>query len=76
VGRRAAELGFEVIVVGDDPGIARGAGSAVVAVVADPAAALAAVSSRLRPGDVVLVKASRATGLERLGERIGGGAAA
>lgn len=76
VGRRAAELGFEVIVVGDDPGIARGAGSAVVAVVADPAAAVAAVSSRLRPGDVVLVKASRATGLEQLGERIGGGAAA
>lgn len=75
-GRRAADMGFEVIVVGEDPGIARGAGSAVVAVVADPGEAAAVVSSRLRPGDVVLVKASRATGLERLAERIGGGAVA
>jgi UDP-N-acetylmuramoyl-tripeptide--D-alanyl-D-alanine ligase len=76
VGRRAAELGFGVIVVGDDPGIARGAGRAVVAVVANAALAAAAVASRLRPGDVVLVKASRATGLEQLGEQIGGGTAA
>jgi UDP-N-acetylmuramoyl-tripeptide--D-alanyl-D-alanine ligase len=73
VGRRAAELGFTVVVVGDDPGLARGAGSAVAAVVADVAAAARTVVSLVEPGDVVLVKASRATGLERLSEAIGGG---
>ena len=75
VGRRAAALGFTVIVVGDDPGIARGAGSAVAASVGDLDEAAAAVADRLLPGDVVLIKASRATGLERLSERIGGAAA-
>ncbi len=76
VGRRAAELGFEVVVVGDDPGIARGAGAAVVSRVADAAAAAIALRARLRPGDVVLIKASRATGLEGVADMIGGGAAA
>ncbi|HEX5630403.1 MAG TPA: UDP-N-acetylmuramoyl-tripeptide--D-alanyl-D-alanine ligase [Acidimicrobiia bacterium] len=76
VGRLAAELGFVVVVVGDDPGIARGAGESLAAVVSDPGAAAAAVRSLLHPGDVVLIKASRATGLERLAESIGGGAAA
>jgi len=76
VGRRAAALGFMVVVVGEDPGIARGAGTAVVAAVGDLVEAAEAVADRLRPGDVVLVKASRATGLERLPELIGGGAAA
>ena len=76
VGRLAASLGFAVIVVGDDPGIAGGAGDAVVAAVPDQRSAAATVRSLLRPGDVVLIKASRATGLERLAEMIGGGAAA
>jgi UDP-N-acetylmuramoyl-tripeptide--D-alanyl-D-alanine ligase len=76
VGRHAAALGFVVIVVGDDPGIARGAGASLAAAVPDPDAAATTVRSLLAPGDVVLVKASRATGLERLAETIGGGAAA
>jgi len=73
VGRRAAELGFLVVVVGEDPGIARGAGAAVVAVVDDVVAAIEVVTDVLRPGDVILVKASRATGLEQLPEALGGG---
>ena len=72
VGRRAAALGFLVVVVGDDPGIARGAGEAVAAVVGDVAAAAPAVTDLLRPGDVILVKASRATGLEHLPDALGG----
>ena len=68
IGALAAELGFaEVIVVGHDPGIARGAGT-VATTVDDPAEAPAAVKRRLRPGDTVLVKASRAVGLERLAQ--------
>ncbi len=76
VGRFAADLGFVVIVVGDDPGIARGAGGSLAAAVADAGAAAATVRSLLHPGDVVLIKASRATGLESLAGMIGGGAAA
>jgi UDP-N-acetylmuramoyl-tripeptide--D-alanyl-D-alanine ligase len=72
VGRRAAALGFLVVVVGDDPGIARGAGEAVAAVVGDVAAAAPAVTDLMRPGDVILVKASRATGLEHLPDALGG----
>ena len=71
VGRQAADLGFVVVVVGEDPGIARGAGKATVATAADVGAAAAEVARLVRPGDVVLVKASRATGLERLPEMIG-----
>ncbi|MBI5157434.1 MAG: UDP-N-acetylmuramoyl-tripeptide--D-alanyl-D-alanine ligase [Acidimicrobiia bacterium] len=72
VGRRAAALGFRVVVVGEDPGIARGAGEAVVAVVGDVAAAVPVVTGLACPGDVILVKASRATGLEQLPEALGG----
>ncbi|MEX2323387.1 MAG: UDP-N-acetylmuramoyl-tripeptide--D-alanyl-D-alanine ligase [Acidimicrobiia bacterium] len=64
VGELAARLGFAlVVVVGDDPGIASGAGSIAVAV-ADADAALRCLTDRIEPHDVVLVKASRATGLE------------
>jgi UDP-N-acetylmuramoyl-tripeptide--D-alanyl-D-alanine ligase len=63
-GATAAELGFEaVVVVGDDPGIAEGAGS-IASPVATPTDAVAAVQDIARDGDVVLVKASRAEGLE------------
>jgi UDP-N-acetylmuramoyl-tripeptide--D-alanyl-D-alanine ligase len=66
IGRLAAELGFAaVVVVGDDPGIARGAGR-IARSVADPATAARVLDGFVRDGDVVLVKASRAVGLEGL----------
>lgn len=72
VGRRAIAAGFEVvIVVGDDPGLAEGIGTAAVSVPDAPAAS-AMLAEILRPGDVVLVKASRAAGLEAVAEAIGG----
>lgn len=55
----AAELGIEVLAVGE---LARAYGAADW--VPDAAAALAAARERVRPGDAVLVKASRAVGLE------------
>jgi UDP-N-acetylmuramoyl-tripeptide--D-alanyl-D-alanine ligase len=72
VGAGARELGFAaVVVVGDDPGLAAGAGP-IARNVADPAAAEEVLHRLLRPGDVVLVKASRAVGLEVLAQRIAG----
>ncbi|MEX0826602.1 MAG: UDP-N-acetylmuramoyl-tripeptide--D-alanyl-D-alanine ligase [Acidimicrobiia bacterium] len=75
IGRSAIAAGFAiVIVVGDDPGIAVGAGSASV-VVSDAAEAVSALAEIVRPGDVVLVKGSRAAGLEAVAEAIEGAAA-
>jgi UDP-N-acetylmuramoyl-tripeptide--D-alanyl-D-alanine ligase len=75
IGRLAVDSGFEVvIVVGDDPGIAAGAGAAAV-VVGDAAMATVTLAAVVRPGDVVLVKASRAAGLEAVALAIGGAAA-
>ena len=66
VGRLARELGFgAVIVVGEDPGIADGAGD-IARTVPDAAAARAVIADLIEEGDVVLVKASRAVGLETL----------
>jgi UDP-N-acetylmuramoyl-tripeptide--D-alanyl-D-alanine ligase len=72
-GRLAADLGIRVLVaVGGDgaaafAGAARGAnGDMHVAVAANPDAALAALADLLRPGDVVLAKASHAMHLEEL----------
>jgi UDP-N-acetylmuramoyl-tripeptide--D-alanyl-D-alanine ligase len=66
MGRLAAELGFAaVITVGDEPGMATAAG-AIARNVPDTASAHEVVTRVLRPGDVVLVKASRAIGLETL----------
>jgi UDP-N-acetylmuramoyl-tripeptide--D-alanyl-D-alanine ligase len=71
----AIESGFAiVIVVGDDPGIAVGAGAASV-VVSDAVEAASALAEIVRPGDVVLVKGSRAVGLEAVAEAIAGAAA-
>jgi len=71
VGAAAVASGFEaVVVVGDDPGIASGAGAAAVAV-ADVAGAVAFLEHNLRAGDVVLVKASRASSLETIAASIG-----
>jgi UDP-N-acetylmuramoyl-tripeptide--D-alanyl-D-alanine ligase len=66
IGRLASDLGFAAVVtVGNEPGIAAAAG-AIGRNVPDLAMARAIVRSLLDPGDVVLVKASRAIGLEEL----------
>lgn len=72
IGAHAAQLGIDhVLAVGD--GVARelaagaqGRGEKV----ADAAAALTWLRGRVEPGDVVLVKASRAVGLEVVGEQM------
>lgn len=65
VGSLAARLGFDVIVVGEDPGLATGAGDRAHRVGSvEEARGLA--SKLAGDGGVVLVKASRAVGLERL----------
>lgn len=70
LGSLAASLGFAaVIVVGDDPGLAAGAGS-IARRVETPEDALAVLGSVLREGDTVLVKASRSVGLEGLAEQL------
>ena len=72
VGRQAAERGVTyVVAVGEGAtGVARGAdgvgGGTVVTAVSDVDAAVSLLRERLEPGDVVLVKASRAAGLERV----------
>jgi UDP-N-acetylmuramoyl-tripeptide--D-alanyl-D-alanine ligase len=71
VGAHAAALGFEVIVVGDDPGLAAGAGDAAT-VVPDAADAVDLVRGMIAPGDVLLVKASRAAGLETIAATLRG----
>jgi UDP-N-acetylmuramoyl-tripeptide--D-alanyl-D-alanine ligase len=72
VGQRAAELGIQIIAVGRLAGLtaqaARDAGAQAVEEFSDVLAAGRALKSAARAGDVVLLKASRATGLERVGE--------
>lgn len=70
VGALAKELGYQaVVVVGEDPGIAEGAGK-----IARPVPKLAdaheVIVELVKDGDVVLVKASRAVGLEGLAEKL------
>jgi UDP-N-acetylmuramyl pentapeptide synthase len=66
----AKELGFKVlVVVGEDPGLAAGAGK-IAEPVATPAEAKDAIEGVVRDGDVVLVKASRAVGLEGLAQEL------
>ncbi|HEX7355079.1 MAG TPA: UDP-N-acetylmuramoyl-tripeptide--D-alanyl-D-alanine ligase [Mycobacteriales bacterium] len=60
----ARSLSVDRIVAVDAPAYAADADAA------DVDAALALLAGELRPGDVVLVKASRAAGLERLAERL------
>lgn len=62
-GATAASMGFTVLAVGDDPGIAEGAGKGTAAV-PDAATAVEWLREMMVPGDVVLIKASRAAGLE------------
>lgn len=70
-GALAASLGFEVIAVGDDPGIAEGAGKVAVSV-PDVPTAVERVRASLRTGDIVLIKASRAAGLEEVANGLQG----
>jgi UDP-N-acetylmuramoyl-tripeptide--D-alanyl-D-alanine ligase len=66
VGRLARELGFAtLVVVGEDPGIAEGAGD-IARPVPDTATARSVITDLLVDSDVVLVKASRSVGLETL----------
>jgi UDP-N-acetylmuramoyl-tripeptide--D-alanyl-D-alanine ligase len=81
VGRRAAELGVgQLFAVGKMARVmargARGAGLNRVFEFADVETAAAAVKQFLKQGDVLLLKASRSTRLERVGEllRMGGAA--
>jgi UDP-N-acetylmuramoyl-tripeptide--D-alanyl-D-alanine ligase len=70
VGGLVERLGYAaVIVVGDDPGIARGAGR-IARPVETFEEAESVLRGFLREGDVVLVKASRAVGLESLAQRL------
>ncbi|MEN8042050.1 MAG: UDP-N-acetylmuramoyl-tripeptide--D-alanyl-D-alanine ligase [Actinomycetota bacterium] len=69
-GQLAQELGYEqLIVVGPDHGYAPGFGGEALkaATIEDAANTLAVI---IEPGDVVLVKASRSAGLERLAHRL------
>lgn len=65
IGRLASDLGIDVIGVGD---AARAYGPFAWA--AGPDEALELARAHLRPGDVVLVKASRAVGLEGIADEI------
>jgi UDP-N-acetylmuramoyl-tripeptide--D-alanyl-D-alanine ligase len=68
IGRLAAELAVDLVVaVGDETGPladAAAAGSVAVTRVPDAASAIDAVRALVAPGDAVLVKGSRAVGLE------------
>ena len=65
VGRMAADRGLSVIAVGQGAeGIAEGAGGADY--IADGSEAATEISNRLKPGDVVLFKASRGAALEKV----------
>jgi UDP-N-acetylmuramoyl-tripeptide--D-alanyl-D-alanine ligase len=75
VGRRVAELGIgQLFTVGKMSAFtaktARDAGLARVIEFADVETALRAVKNFLKPGDVVLLKASRASRLERIAETL------
>jgi UDP-N-acetylmuramoyl-tripeptide--D-alanyl-D-alanine ligase len=81
IGRRAAELGVgQLFAVGKMAPVvargARGAGLNRVFEFADLETAAAAVKSFVKSGDVVLLKASRATRLERIAEVLRAGSAA
>jgi UDP-N-acetylmuramoyl-tripeptide--D-alanyl-D-alanine ligase len=75
IGRRAAELQVRCLVTvgrwaGQTAAAARAAGMEEVSEYADVSATAAAVKEMVRPGDTVLLKASRAVGLERVGEAL------
>lgn len=78
VGRRAAQSGIDQLfavgkMAGVMAGAAREAGLRAVDEFADAPAAAEAVKNFLKPGDVVLLKASRSSRLERLSEALRAG---
>jgi UDP-N-acetylmuramoyl-tripeptide--D-alanyl-D-alanine ligase len=77
VGALAAEVGIDqLVVVGDGAGPmadAAAAGGVEVERVTDADGALAVVRVHVRSGDAVLVKASRAVGLEHVAHQLVGG---
>lgn len=75
IGRLAAVHGFVVVTVADDGTMAAAARDegAEVHALADVDAAIELLGGMLRAGDAVLVKASRAVGLERIATWLGGG---
>ncbi len=77
VGREAAAAGARVVAIGaaargiyDGAGPAAGAGRPGPSWVPDANAALDLLLAEIRPGDTVLIKASRAVGLERLAAQV------
>jgi UDP-N-acetylmuramoyl-tripeptide--D-alanyl-D-alanine ligase len=76
IGELAAVLGIDTVVAVGAPAGAIGAGASGVRqflAVADVDEALAALAGLVGPDDAVLVKASRAVGLERVAEVLSGG---
>jgi UDP-N-acetylmuramoyl-tripeptide--D-alanyl-D-alanine ligase len=76
IGEAAADLADRLVVIGEGAAqMAAGARQAgmpaeAIATVADPAAALERLLADLRPGDVILVKASRGIALDQLVEEL------
>jgi UDP-N-acetylmuramoyl-tripeptide--D-alanyl-D-alanine ligase len=75
IGRRAAELNIHLLLaVGKwrehTAEAARAGGLKEVSAIADIASAARAVIKIVRPGDLLLLKASRAAGLERIGQAL------
>jgi UDP-N-acetylmuramoyl-tripeptide--D-alanyl-D-alanine ligase len=72
IGALAGESGIDVVIAVGAPSVAdgaRGSGSELLVVVGVDGAT-AALREILRPGDAVLVKASRAVGLERVADEL------
>jgi len=70
VGQAAADLGIDRLVLVGDHAQAMAAPGVAHVTVADVAGAVAVLTSELAAGDVVLVKASRAAGLERVAAQL------
>ena len=74
IGALAGAAGIDLLVAVGEPASALAAGARgtglVVRVVPDAAAAAALLAGQVRPGDAVLVKASRAVGLERVADEL------
>src|SRR5262249_43666860 len=76
LGALAAELGIDLVVAVGEAGAATAdaarAGGVDALVASDRDDAAAMLEGRIRPGDAVLVKASRAVGLETLANALAG----